>query len=62
MDDLDKPAWPPFFSRRSARVVPALSTYLVLGILNAAVSEKENEGVEQSCAGLGLSDQVRVWF
>ena len=42
--DLEKP---PFFLRRSAGVVPALSTYLVFGILNAAVSEMENEGGEK---------------
>ena len=47
MGDLDKPPQPPFFLRRSAGVVPALSTYLVFGILNAAVSEKENEGGEK---------------
>ena len=39
MGDLNKPPQPPFFLRRSAGVVPALSTYLVFGILNAAVSE-----------------------
>ena len=47
MGGLDKPTQPPFFLRRSAGVVPALSTYLVFGILNAAVSEKENEGGEK---------------
>ena len=47
MGDLNKPPQPPFFLRRSAGVVPALSTYLVFGILNAAVSEKENEGGEK---------------
>ena len=47
MGDLNKPPQPPFFLRRSAGVVPALSTYLVFGILNAAVSEMENEGGEK---------------
>ena len=32
MGDLNKPPQPPFFLRRSAGVVPALSTYLVFGI------------------------------